>query len=108
MPQCAANLADLFSNLYSDSYDIPDSRYGGYDPVDKRLAEDLARNLTGQESCLDIADAINVLENRIRGRRENIDEDFCGNGDEGHEDRITNLEEAKTLLEDALRNGKCI
>ncbi|MES9994418.1 MAG: RHS repeat-associated core domain-containing protein [Candidatus Thiodiazotropha sp.] len=95
------------ANTWNDGDYIPDSRYGGYDPTDEKLAVDLANGLTGQESCEEIAEAINVLNNRIRGRQENIDDDFCGDGDEGHKERIEILEDARDRLEEALRGGRC-
>lgn len=76
------------ANTWNDGDYITDSRYGGYDPTDEKLAVDLANGLTGQESCEEIAEAINVLNNRIRRRQENIDDDFCGDGDDGHKERI--------------------
>jgi RHS repeat-associated protein len=95
------------ANTWNDGDYIPDGRYGGYDPTDEKLAVDLANGLTGQESCEEIAEAINVLNNRIRGRQENIDDDFCGDGDDGHKERIEILEDARDRLEEALRGGRC-
>jgi uncharacterized protein RhaS with RHS repeats len=90
-----------------DDYDdfIPDDRYGGYTPQDEKDAEDLANNLTGEESCDLIREAITALENRIRGRTENLG-DYSAN-DEGHIQRIANLKAALNKLQAALNFGQC-
>lgn len=76
-----------------DTYSDP---YGGYDPVDEKDAEDLANNPSGIQSCAVIQEAIISLENRIRGRKQNND-DNCG-GDRGHKDKVANLEESLRKL----------
>ena len=90
-----------------DEYDdyIPDDRYGGYTPDDEKDAENLANSLTGSESCDLLREAITALDNRIRGRKENLT-DYAAN-DEGHIQRIANLEKARAKLQAALDAGQC-
>lgn len=87
-----------------DDY-IPDDRYGGYTSVDEADAEALAESLTGEESCDLLREAITALNNRIRGREENLG-DYSAN-DQGHIDKIANLVKARTELQIALDSGKC-
>jgi hypothetical protein len=94
-------------NYGDDEYDgyIPDDRYGGYTPADEKDAENLADNLTGEESCDLLREAITALENRIRGRTENIGD--YAKPDNGHPEKIANLVVAKSKLEAALNSGQC-
>lgn len=89
-----------WEDLEDDHYPDP---YGGYDKGDEEDAENLADNLTGNESCELIRSAITALENRIRGRRKNCNDHW--GGDKGHNDKIKNLENKKAKLEAAL--SKC-
>lgn len=84
-----------------DTYSDP---YGGYDQGDEDDALNLGENLTGEESCALLSEAITALKNRIKGREQNC-EDNDG-GDPGHWQRIDRLKNALKNLEAAMTNCK--
>ncbi|MDV2078511.1 RHS repeat-associated core domain-containing protein [Marinobacter xestospongiae] len=92
-----------FNSWFDDDEDVYSDPYGGYDPTDERDALDLAEKPSGQETCDEIREAIIALENRIRGREEN-NEDNCG-GDPGHRQRVQRLKNALRNLKQRL--GSC-
>lgn len=87
---------------WDDDDIVGDDPYGGYTSDDEDDALDLADSLTGEESCELIQDAIDALDNRIRGRQQNLDDHF--GEDAGHIERINKLIEDRKLLLAALNN----
>ena len=91
--------AQLYDWFGEDSYSDP---YGGYDPTDERDARDMGENPTGLETCAEISEAINVLNNRIRGREEN---NACHDGgNKGHRDYLERLKRARERLVEMLNS----
>lgn len=84
-----------------DTYSDP---YGGYDQGDENDALNLGENLTGEESCELLIEAITALKNRIKGREQNCEDN--NGGDPGHWERIDRLTDALRNLEAALPDCK--